>query len=76
MQEHKVIKILQEDLKFTDQSIDKLKMLEIELIKVNKNRNFISKSTESFIWSRHILDSAQLIKYISFKEGSLSLIHI
>ena len=65
MQEHKVIKILQEDLKFTDQSIDKLKMLEIELIKVNKNRNFISKSTESFIWSRHILDSAQLIKYIS-----------
>tara|TARA_B100001057_G_scaffold20162_1_gene18655 strand:- start:110 stop:721 length:612 start_codon:yes stop_codon:yes gene_type:complete len=72
MQEHKVIKILQEDLKFTDQSIDKLKMLEIELLKVNKNRNFISKSTESFIWSRHILDSAQLIKYISFKEGSLS----
>ena len=72
MQEHKVIKILQEDLKFTDQSIDKLKMLEIELLKVNKNHNFISKSTESSIWCRHILDSAQLIKYISFKEGSLS----
>ena len=72
MQEHKVIKILQEDLKFTDQSIDKLKMLEIELLNANKYHNFISKSTESFIWSRHILDSAQLIKYISFKEGSLS----
>ena len=72
MQEHKVIKILQEDLKFTDQSIDKLKMLEIELLNANKDHNFISKSTESSIWSRHILDSAQLIKYISFKEGSLS----
>ena len=72
MQEHKVIKILQEDLEFTDQSIDKLKMLEIEILNANKNYNFISKSTENLIWSRHILDSAQLIKYISFKEGSLS----
>ena len=72
MQEHDVIKILQEDLKFTDQSIDKLKMLETELLKVNQKHNFISKSTENLIWSRHILDSAQLVRYISFKEGSLS----
>ncbi|MDA9619107.1 16S rRNA (guanine(527)-N(7))-methyltransferase RsmG [Candidatus Pelagibacter bacterium] len=72
MQEHEVIKILQEDLKFTDQSIDKLKMLETELLKVNQKHNFISKSTENLIWSRHILDSAQLVRYISFKEGSLS----
>ena len=72
MQEQEVIKILQEELMFTDQSINKLKMLEIELLKANKKHNFISKSTEGSIWSRHILDSAQLIKYISFKEGSLS----
>ncbi len=72
MQEEKVIKILQEELKFTDQSIDKLKMLETELLKVNKKYNFISKSTEGSIWSRHILDSAQLVKYINFKQGSLS----
>ena len=72
MQEHEVIKILQEELKFADQSIDKLKMFENELLKANKKHNFISKSTESHIWSRHILDSAQLIKYINFEQGSLS----
>ena len=72
MRELEVIKILQEELKFTDQSIDKLKMLETELLKANKKRNFIAKSTEDSIWSRHILDSAQLVKYINFKQGSLS----
>ena len=72
MQEQEVIKILQEELEFTDQSIDKLKMLETELLKANAKHNFISKSTESHIWLRHILDSAQLIKYINFKSGSLS----
>ena len=72
MRELEVIKILQEELKFTDQSIDKLKMLETELLNANKKHNFISKSTEDSIWSRHILDSAQLVKYINFKQGSLS----
>ena len=72
MQEHEVIKILQEELEFTDQSIDKLKMLETELLKANAKYNFIAKSTETHIWLRHILDSAQLIKYINFKSGSLS----
>ena len=72
MHELEVIKILQQELKFTDQSIDKLKMLETELLNANKKHNFIAKSTEDFIWSRHILDSAQLVKYINFKQGSLS----
>ncbi len=72
MQEQEVIKILKEELKFIDQSIDKLKMFEEELLKVNKNYNLIAKSTERFIWSRHILDSAQLVKYIDFTKGSLS----
>ena len=72
MQELEVIKILQEELKFTDQSIDKLKMLETELLIANKKHNFIAKSTEVSIWSRHILDSAQLVKYINFNQGSLS----
>ena len=72
MHELEVIKILQQELKFTDQSIDKLKMLETELLNANKKHNFIAKSTEDSIWSRHILDSAQLVKYINFKQGSLS----
>jgi len=72
MQELEVIKILQEELKFPDLSIDKLKMFENELLKANKKYNFISKSTEKSIWFRHILDSAQLVKYINFQQGSLS----
>ena len=71
MQEREVIKILKEDLKFSNTSIDKLKTFEIYLLKANKKHNFISKSTENDIWSRHILDSAQLVKYINFKHGSL-----
>ena len=38
----------------------------------NKKHNFISKSTEVDIWHRHILDSAQLVKFIDFSKGSLS----
>ncbi len=72
MQELEVIKILQQELKFTDQSIDKLKIFKTELLNANKKYNFIAKSTEDSIWSRHILDSAQLVKYINFKQGSLS----
>ena len=72
MQELEVIEILQKEFYFTDQSIDKLKMFEIELLNANKKHNFIAKSTEGSIWFRHILDSAQLVKYINFKQGSLS----
>ena len=72
MQEQAVIKILQDNLKFSDDSIGKLKMLEKELLMANRKHNFISKSSEKLIWSRHILDSAQLIKFINFKHGSLS----
>ena len=46
MQEQEVIKILQDELNFTDLSIDKLKMFETELLNVNKKHNFIAKSTE------------------------------
>ena len=34
----------------------------------NKKYNLISRSTEKDIWHRHILDSAQLIKYINFQD--------
>ena len=47
-------------------------MFETELLKANKKYNFIAKSTERHIWVRHILDSAQLVKYINFENGSLS----
>ena len=42
------------------------------MLRANKKHNFISKSTETIIWHRHILDSAQLVKFIDFSKGSLS----
>ena len=72
MQGNEVINILQNQLHFSSKSIEKLKIFKNALISANKKRNFISKSTESYIWHRHILDSAQLVKFIDFSKGSLS----
>ena len=72
MQERDIVKILQKDLNFKDHSINKLKLFVKRLITANQKHNFISKSTESDVWHRHVLDSAQLTKFIDFKKGSLS----
>ena len=72
MQEQDVIKVLQSDLNFKDASINKLQIFVKSLIAANQKYNFISKSTVSDIWHRHILDSAQLVKFISFEKGSLA----
>ena len=56
MQEQDVIKILQEELEFTDQSIDKLKMLETELLRVNAKHNFIAKSSNNALINELIDD--------------------
>tara|TARA_B100001093_G_scaffold58850_1_gene49693 strand:+ start:657 stop:1271 length:615 start_codon:yes stop_codon:yes gene_type:complete len=72
MQDHEVINILQNHLNFSSRSISDLKIFINELLMANKKHNFISKSTENVIWHRHVLDSAQLVKYIDFSKGSLS----
>ena len=72
MQQLEVINILKKDLNFTDQSIEKLKEFTKLVLKENKNHNLISKSTENHIWSRHVLDSAQLVKFIDFSCNSLA----
>ena len=72
MQEEEVIKILRRQFNFSSKSIFNLKMFVTELLKANKEHNFISKSTETDVWHRHILDSAQIIKFIDFTKGSLS----
>ncbi len=72
MQQLDVIKILKKDLNFKDESIEKLKKF-VELVLIeNKNHNLIAKSTEATIWDRHILDSAQLVKFIDFNALSLA----
>jgi len=60
-------------LKFTKEDIEKLQIFHDELLKFNKRYNLISKSTEKDIWHRHILDSAQLVKFVDFnREESIS----
>ena len=72
MQQLQVINILKNDLNFTDQSIDKLKKFVNLVLQENKKHNLIAKSTETHIWERHILDSAQLVKFINFGTKSLA----
>ena len=72
MQDHEVISILQNQLNFRAKTISDIKTFIHELLRANKKYNFISKSTEKVIWHRHILDSAQLIKFIDFSKGSLA----
>ena len=72
MQDNEVINILLNQLSFSTKNISDLKIFKNELLKANKKHNFISKNTETVIWHRHILDSAQLVKFIDFSKGSLS----
>ena len=70
MQQLEVINILKKSLNFSDHSIEKLKKFTNLVLKENQNYNLIAKSTENQIWHRHILDSAQLVKFIDFKVNS------
>ena len=72
MLDHEVISILQNQLNYSSRSISDIKIFINELLKANKKHNFISKNTENVIWHRHVLDSAQLVKFIDFSKGSLS----
>ena len=72
MQQPEVINILKKDLNFTDQAIEKLKEFINLVLRENKRHNLIAKSTENQIWVRHVLDSAQLVKFIDFSSNSLA----
>tara|TARA_A100001015_G_scaffold312339_1_gene417358 strand:- start:589 stop:1203 length:615 start_codon:yes stop_codon:yes gene_type:complete len=72
MQQLEVINILKKTLNFSDHSIEKLKKFTNLVLKENQNYNLIAKSTENQIWHRHILDSAQLVKFIDFNQNSLA----
>ena len=72
MQQLEVINILKKSLNFSDHSIEKLKKFTNLVLKENQNYNLISKSTENQIWHRHILDSAQLVKFIDFNLNSIA----
>ena len=66
-----VKKYLQENLGFSDEKIQKIQKYVDLLLVFNKKYNLISKSTEKEVWTRHILDSAQIIKYIDFNKDHI-----
>ena len=66
-----VKKYLQKNLGFSDEKIDKISKYNNLLLIFNKKYNLISKSTEKEVWSRHVLDSAQIIKYIDFEKDHI-----
>jgi 16S rRNA (guanine527-N7)-methyltransferase len=68
MKEKDVKSILLDKLNFSQDALYKLDSFCNEVINYNKNFNLIGKSTIENIWDRHILDSAQLVKYIDFKD--------
>ena len=68
MDKDSVLKDLKDILKFSTEDIDKLQIFHDELLKFNKRYNLISRTTENNIWHRHILDSAQLVKFIDFNN--------
>ena len=69
MTEKEVHFILLNKLKFSQDALYKLDVFCKEVIQYNQKFNLISKSTEENIWDRHVLDSAQLVKFIDFKDG-------
>ena len=68
--EAKAKRILLKDLNFNALKIKKLTDFARKLLIFNEKYNLISKNTEKQLWVRHILDSAQLIKYIDPKNCS------
>ena len=73
MNREDVLKILRNELKYSENSLRTLISFHEDLLNYNNKYNLISKTTEKDAWQRHILDSAQLVKYIEFKKsGSLS----
>ena len=72
MQRDEVVDILKNKLNFSSESIEKLDVFSEMLLLANKKRNLISKSTESVLWNRHILDSAQIIQFIDKNAVDIS----
>ena len=69
MNKDQVKLILSKELNFSPENIEKLSIFHNELLNYNKNYNLIANSTIDNIWNRHILDSAQIVKYIDFKNN-------
>ena len=61
---------LKNHLNFTILDIERLETFKSQLLDFNSNYNLISDNTLSFIWTRHVLDSAQLLSLINTKSNA------
>ena len=61
---------LKTSLGFSDTDIERLEIFRENLINYNKKYNLISKNTEKSVWNRHILDSAQIMKFFKNNYGA------
>tara|TARA_B100000674_G_scaffold171172_1_gene138168 strand:- start:99 stop:731 length:633 start_codon:yes stop_codon:yes gene_type:complete len=59
------------NLGFSEIKISKIRSYVDLLLIFNNKYNLIGKNTEKEVWSRHVLDSAQLIKFIDFKDNHI-----
>ena len=66
----KAVNILKTELKYNDDDLRRINKFVKYLLFFNKKYNLISKSSEIDIWTRHILDSAQLVKFIDYDDNS------
>ena len=69
MDDRSIISYLETKLNFSKDSINKIRIYLNEVLKVNKSYNLIGKSTEAYIWHRHVLDSAQIVNLIEFSDN-------
>ena len=72
MNKDEVLNFLRNRLYFSNSSIKKLALFEENLLKYNKKYNLISKNSENILWHRHILDSAQIVKYIGTETRDIA----
>ena len=71
MDEHKVLDQLRNKLGYSVKSTIKIRKYVDLLLKANKKYNLISKNTERIIWLRHILDSAQITKFLDRNQSKI-----
>ena len=60
--------ILAKDLNFNKKKLELTELFVQEVLNYNQKYNLISKRSEKDIWNRHVLDSAQLVKHIDYKN--------
>ena len=60
--------ILTKNLNFNEKKMELTEVFVQEVLNYNHKYNLISKNSEKEIWNRHVIDSAQLVKYIDHKN--------